>query len=220
MILILLVKFIAFPKRDDSIFQKQTQKENIQVSASGSLGFYYHGKCHMSYPNETLISNEENEWCSNIAETPDKMPWITYSLKNHRMRLTGYSLRNGCCPPMHHYCCCDETGEIIDSDGICCCRLYSFSLQGSNDNKTWKTIHSVEKKTDFYLCKYEIYEFPKTESFQFIRLILNQEFPGCPRCLTINEVDLLGETIPFTNSFEYDEENEESVSIIGKVKRY
>ena len=61
------------------------------------------------------------------------------------MRVKRYSVRNGCC---RYSCCCTEDGKIVDYG--CCCTLYSYSLQASNDNKTWKVLHRVEKDKSFY----------------------------------------------------------------------
>ena len=208
------VKYVAFPDKGDALFHANQGK--VITSASGSLGLLnFDDKCEMTYPNQTLVANEYLDWCSNIASSKENMPWITFSIKNKRMRLTGYSLRNGCC---HYACCCTEDGHVIDY--ACCCRLYSYSLQGSNDNKTWITIHKIEKKQDFYWCKFETFDFPRTQEFQYVRIIQDEEWPGCPKCLQLNQIELYGDTIDgqFYDSFEGDD-NEESVSIIGKVRK-
>ena len=148
----------------------------------------------------------------------DEKPWIQFFLKNKAMRLKGYALRNGCC--YYDYCCCDpETGKYLDY--YCCCQLYSFSLQGSNDNKTWKIIHRVEKDDTIRICQIKTYEFDMTEGFQFIRLVMDEEYPGCPKCMQLNQVELYGETIysSYYSSYEDDLDNEESISIIGKIKK-
>ena len=216
--LLFLVKYVAFPSRKDSLLHSPdgNTNSNVLISSSGSLGFYYGGKCHQSYPNSTIEVNKNTDWCSNIATSKDEKPWIQYSFQNQRMKLSGFSLRNGCC--LHYYCCCVDNGSIIDYD--CCCRLYSFSLLGSNDNKTWKTIHSVKEKKDFYYCKYETYEFNhETEPFQYVRLVQDEPFPSCQHCMVINEIEFYGVTVNSFNSFEDSDETEESISIIGKVRK-
>ena len=217
MLFLFYVKFMAFPEKSNALLTNAAKSNSLIFDASGSLGLYRGGKCQQTYPNETIHENEEMDWCSNIA-TKDNSdhPWISYSIKNKGMRLTGYAVRNGCC---YFDCCCTEDGRIIDE--VCCCRLYSFSLQGSNDNKTWTVIHSVEKDR-FKDCQFKTYEFPQTESFKFIRFIQDEEYPGCPKCLQINQIELYGTT---TDSYIFsdmgeEEENDESVSIIGKVKHY
>ena len=213
----LFMQFIAFPSKNDAIFEKITNKQNIVAEASGSLGFYYSGKCHMSYPNLTFAGSNSDEWCSNIIQTGSNMkPWISYKILNKKMKIHGYSLRNGCC---YHSCCCNNENKIIDY--YCCCDLYSYSLQGSNDNSTWKTIHKIEKKKDFYHCKFETYNFEPTEPFVYLRIINDEPYPGCTFCMMINQIEFYGETIDSYGSDFYlndDPENDETVSIIGKIK--
>ena len=132
------------------------------------------------------------------------------------MKLTSYSIRNGC--RYYDDCCCDpNSGHSIDI--ACCCELYSFSLQGSNDNSTWKTLHKVEKDASFRFCQVRTYDLPQTENFRFIRFKIDEEKPNCPKCLQINQIELYGELLNSYDSFE-SENNEESVSIIGKVKHF
>ena len=215
MILLLLVKFIAFPDRKDSIISKNPKAvEDLTVTASGAIGYYYNRECHITVPNSTLYEDKRYDWCSNIAPDKKHQPWISYSFKHSQMKLTGYSVRNGCC---WYDCCCLETGEVVDY--ICCCRLYSFSLHGSNDNVSWKLIHKVEKELRFYECEYKHYDFPLTESFRYIKFVMDQQRPGCPRCMQINQMELYGITVDTQFSSYEDDDNDESISIIGKVKK-
>ena len=205
--------FISFPSRKDSIIQSALEKKQpIDIESSGSLGLHYGGKCHQTFPNETISSEERVEWCSNIAKGDDKA-WISYHIKDSQVKLTGFSLRNGCC---HYACCCVDDNTDLD---VCCCDLYSFSLQGSNDNLTWKTIYKVDKEKYFYYCLFKTYEFPTTEPFAFLRIIQDEEYPGCPRCMQINQVEFYGEVLTGKSFIESIEDGDESVSIIGKVKR-
>ena len=211
------VAFIAFPQRDDAIFH-HTDKNLINVEASGSIGLYHYsvGKCVQTHPNETIISSEMKEWCSNIASNKSDHPWIQYSVRGKQMKIRGYSVRNGCC---RYPCCCTVDGEIIDTD--CCCKLYSFSLQASNDNIQWTTIHKVEKDDKFYHCLAKEYKFEQeTVPYTYIRLILDEEWPGCIRCLQINQIELYGEAIP-GEYFPINDGNDEDqiVSIIGRLER-
>ena len=218
MIFLIFMEFIAFPNREDAILQKaQDSKQKINVDASGSLGLYYKGKCNKTYPNETLVADEKIEWCSNIAKSKEDKPWISYNLPSKSMSITGYSIRNGCC---WYACCCADDGRIIDYK--CCCRLYSFSLQGSNDNRTWETIHKVEKEDEFWGCKTMTYEFKEaTKSYRIVRLVQDEEYPNCPFCMQINQVELYGTTKSSSDIFDTEDyiENDESVSIIGKIDR-
>ena len=216
MLLLLAIEFIEFPERKDALLS--TMSSDVIFDASGSLGLFLDdGKCTITSPNWTLNHDREHDWCSNIASKTEN-PWISFSLPKKAMKIKGYSLRSGCC---YHFCCCDpETNQYVDAD--CCCDLYSFSLQGSNDNHTWKVIHQIQKDQSFYRCKTQTYEFDLTEAFKYIRFVVDEQFPGCLKCVQINQIELYGEAI---HSLYYDnqydiEENEESVSIIGKVKKY
>ena len=215
LLLMSILKFVSFPDRKDSIFKRISSiEEDMSISSSGSLGLFYSGDCHLTNPNETVIDNGQMEWCSNIAKSEDDKPWISYNVKDRAMKLTGYSIRNGCC---YRSCCCQGDTHFVDSNTGCCCRLYRFSLQGSNDNQTWTTIHQAEKDENIYLCTFKTYKFKKTESFRFVRFVMDKEYPGCPFCMQINQIDFYGE---LSNSpFAEDEENDESVSIIGKINR-
>ena len=210
----IFMEFVAFPEKKDSIFASIKNKKEIKIDASGSIGLYYKGKCHETFPNETINENEEFDWCSNIAPSKDAKPWITYSLENKKIKVKSFSLRNGCC---YHDCCCIENGEIINDD-ICCCNLYSFSLHGSNDNITWKILHSSEKVTDFWRCSFKTFDIKDTsEYFRYIKLVQDDPYPGCAFCMQVNQIELYGDVE--TASFKDEDDNDESVSIIGKIRK-
>ena len=216
MLHLFLINFISFPSRKDSIFSKVDIKD-IKTDVVGSSGLYYSSKCHPTYPNETLTENEKTDWCSSIIpkDSKDIKPWITFSIKNKAFKVNGYSLRNGCC---WYDCCCSLDGAVYD--GICCCRLYSFSLLGSNDNTTWKLIHRVERDKTFWRCKYMTYEFPETETFRYLKLVQNEPFPGCYFCMQLNQIDFYGELI--NSDYLLDDgipDEDETISIIGKIKQ-
>ena len=215
MFLLLVVKYVEFPPRQDALLNPSLENENnLRIEASGSIGLHYDGKCQQTYPNTTIKVNEKMDWCSNIAEN-NAFPYISYSFANKAMKLRGYSVRNGCC--WYACCCLDDHTDIYG----CCCRLYSFSLLGSNDKQNWKTIHKIHREEKFWRCLYKTYEFEMTEPFKYIKFQMDEPFPNCQRCLQINEIQLYGELI---NSFGSDEDlltsgDDESISIIGKIKR-
>jgi hypothetical protein len=215
MISFMFMQYTAFQERSNSIFRKAlSTKGTVYVESSGSIGLFYGGKCHQTYGNETIQDNENLEWCSSIAPTKDSKSWIQYSISNKAIKVAGYSLRNGCCK---YICCCVDDQTDID---YCCCDLYSFSLQGSNDNRTWKVLHRVEKDNKFYHCQYKTYELDKvSDSYRYIRLVQDQEYPGCPKCMQINQIEIYGETVNANNYIsESTEDDDESISIIGKIR--
>ena len=215
----LLVAFVAFPESTDAILAHHNPKE-INIETSGSLGIYHHGKCHKTYGNETLLSDEYKEWCSNIAADKTDMslnPFIQYSIKGKSMKIKKYSVRNGCC---RYECCCVDDSDVIEY--YCCCRIYSYSLQGSNDNKTWTVLHKVEKDNSFYYCSTKTFDLPKeTIAYTFLRFVLDKEWPGCPKCMQINQIELYGETISsgFSSFNDNNNDDDESISIIGRIKK-
>ena len=211
------ISFVALPEKKDAILSSLPSNK-INIESSGSLGvFMGDSKCHQTHPNQTLVGDKYKDWCSNIIKSPSEKPWIQYSLQNKRMKITSYAVRNGCC--YYDYCCClPETGEIIDY--FCCCRLYSFSLLGSNDNVTWTTLHSVEKDQTFRYCQLKTFELQQqSQPYRFLRFVLDEEKPGCQKCMQINQMEFYGEVIPYNDFSSYEDDNEESISIIGKIKR-
>ena len=213
-------QFVAFPQKEDAILKNAIDsKEGIQISASGSLGIYIDRKCRITNPNYTIIEDKKLDWCSNLIKdksTGDK-PWITYSLKNKKMRLTSYSLRTGCC---WYACCCVDDNTFINDGYACCCDLYSFSLYGSNDNHTWVLLHRIEKQPDFDYCETRTYEISKNEFFKYIKLVQDEERPSCPFCMQINQIEFYGQTTTSIDEYIFNEnDDEESISIIGKVRK-
>ena len=209
------MQFIAFPDRRDALLSN-AKATDIEVSASGSIGIYKSGKCVKTNPNETLNSNERLDWCSNLVPANDakEKPWIMYSIKNKAMKLNGYAVRNGCC---WETCCCIDDGKTVE-DVYCCCRLYSFSLLGSNDNRTWKTLHKIEKDPKFKICQFKSYEISTTESFKYIRFVADEPWPNCPFCIQINQIELYGESLNSISAFSSNaDDDDETVSIIGKL---
>ena len=219
MFCLLFVEYVAFPDRDDAILEKAAKAIPVSqiAEANGNGGLFYSGKCHETFPNHTLNAYKKDDWCSSIGEPVDgKRLFIQYRIDGKAMKITGFSIRNGCC----WYACCCFGEQVIDAN--CCCRLYSFSLQGSNDNVTWKVIRKVEKDNSFWECKSKTYTLDKeTESFDFLRIVLDESLPGCPFCMQINQFEVYGETVDSIHSQQQQEqeENDESVSIIGKINR-
>ena len=186
---------------------------NYKVSASGSIGQFVNGKCQITHPEHAFDQEERRtDWCSNINKTATDKPWISVSLDKKSAKLNGYSLRSGCC----YYSCCCEVDDHIKYE--CCCDLYSWSLQGSHDNKTWKIIHKVEKDDKFYGCVSRNYDIQSDEFFEHFRLMQEMSWPGCNYCIGINKIELYGVTNDAYNTQIDADENEESVSIIGKVQ--
>ena len=208
------LQFVAFPDRRDSILTKMGNINDLNIEASGSLGLFINNKCVMTHTNSTVIEDKKLDWCSNVGKNGESKPWITYSVKGKAMKLTGYSVRNGCC---YYACCCLDDGKVYDGADYCC-MLFSFSLQGSNDNKTWTILHKAEKVEKFYPCVYKTFEFDTKTSYKYVRFVQEKEYPGCLYCMQVNQIDFYGELVNSAGYFGDEEENDESVSIIGKIR--
>ena len=218
--MLLFVFYMEFPDRNDAIFANSPSKPSIFVS--GSLGLGRDSVCRETFPNETLNSDEQSDWCSNVVESDTMKPYIAYFYPMKYMKLRGYSIRNGCC---HFYSCCDpSTNQIIDGH-ICCCELINYSLQGSNDNHTWTVIHHAGDGSNSHFlkhCQVKTFEFPETEGFKYVRFVGEKQRHGCLPCMQINRFELYGTTYDDEYSYQNDVESEdidESVSIIGRVRK-
>ena len=62
------------------------------------------------------------------------------------------------------------------------------------------------------------FEFDETESFKYVRVVQDEEYPDCPYCMQINQLELYGKKTDDGFDSEVDE-SDESVSIIGKVNK-
>ena len=72
MLFCMIVSFVAFTERSDSIFKKITDLNSVHISASGSLGFKIRGKCIISSPNATISTDKYSEWCSNLGKSKEE----------------------------------------------------------------------------------------------------------------------------------------------------
>ena len=218
--LVAVVAFVAFPESKEALLANE-KKDLINVEASGSIGLYFDGKCHKTHPNQTLVADEKIEWCSNVASIKNDKnynPWIQYSIKGKQMKVSRYSVRNGCC---YYACCCtEEDGKVVDYE-YCCCYLYSYSLQASNDNRTWTILHKVEKDKRFDFCQTKTFELKEmSQPYTYFRFVLDEEYPNCYKCMQINQIELYGEAIASGYTAYSDiSDDDESISIIGRVKK-
>ena len=95
-------------------------------------------------------------------------------------------------------------------------------MQASNDNKTWTVLHKVEKDENFHFCETKTFELKdKPSPYTYFRFVLDEEYPGCITCMQINQIELYGETVTSSlySSFTDDNDDDESISIIGRVNK-
>ena len=212
MIFILLCENLL--TESNSIFKNAYKNNAIEVFVSGSSSQYINGTKQLTKPEYAFDQMEkEYDWCSNCGRSKEEHPWAVYSIKNKNIKINGYYLKTGCCEA-DQYCCCFD-------DVYCCeCCLYSWSLQISNDNKTWKTVHKVEKDMDMRRCKDKTYKFSETYTTKYVRLIQDESCPGDPPCIALNKIELLGQIENEDGIIFEDQENEEDdVSIIGHISK-
>ena len=204
MLFSLFVREFPFNNKFNGVF-KNTYKENvISVAASGSHECFFAeiGKDILTKPESVIDPEDELEWCSNINSSKTDFPWISTTFKNKKLSLSGYSIKSGCCKYMY--------------DG-CCCFIYSWSILGSNDNKTWTKIHSVEKDQELGICEEKSFQVDKKGSFSMFKLIQDEPEPGCWYCMAISRLELYGTLSEDDNVEEASSEDE--VSIIGRIKK-
>lgn len=215
MIMFILSAF-SFTQPPDGIFKKAYGQKLINIDASGSSKQDINGSLDYTKPEYSIEPwDKRYDWCSNCGRSYDEHPWISYSLKSKKVKFNGYYIRAGCC---YAGCCC------MDDYAYCvhCC-LYSWSLQISNDNKTWETVHKISKDDSMRDCKDSTYTLDKSYTTKYVRLIQDEACPGEPPCLAINRVELLGDIISDNSQSEEEEfvsfHDDDDVSIIGHISR-
>ena len=210
MFCLLILEIVPFAERNDNIL-KQIENQ-YEIFSSGSIGQYYDGKCNPTLPEHSVDSvTRKSDWCSNVNKSSSDHPWLVLHIPHKSIKLSGYALRTGCC---YYDCCCINDNQYV----YCCCALFSWSVQGSHDNKTWTTIHKITKDKDLHYCSNRFFDTNTEESYEYIRLIQDEPWPGCPMCICINKFEIYGSTTE-SHTLYFHEENEDSVSIIGKLRQ-
>ena len=199
----LLIRDFPFNDKFDGIFKNTYKDNSVSVTASGSHECYFSslGKDVLTKPESIIDPDDNLEWCSNINKSKNDRPWISTVFKDKKVAINGYSLKTGCC---------DFYG-----DG-CCCILYSWSIFGSNDNKTWTKLHSVEKDKELGICKEKSFKVDKKGSYSMIKLVQDEPEPGCWYCIALSKLEFYGS---INEDMAEEISSEDEVSIIGRVKR-
>lgn len=210
-----IFSFFTSSEEFTGIFKKHFNENIIVIDASGSSYQDINGSKQRTKPEYAIEPFDKMyDWCSNCGLTYDFHPWITFSLQNKKMRINKYFLRFGCC---YEGCCCAEYGYCVD-----CC-MYSWSLQISDDNKTWKEIHRVEKDYDTRNCNEKTYKLDDEYTGKYLRIIQNEPCPGSPPCIAINKIDFFGDVLNENDMIENDfvsfHDDDDDVSIIGHISK-
>lgn len=201
---ILFIK-TSFPFNTEfnGIFKNTFHSNITSLETSGN---YF---CYDESLKEDVLSKPENcvdpdsklEWCSTYDYSNRLIPFLQMNFKDS-VRISGYSMKLGCC-----------------YTSWCCCRIYSWKLEGSNDNSTWEVIHSEEKQKDFKECNERSFEVKSPKFFRMIKLTQTEAYPSCPSCIGLAKFELYGDLDDSNYQLFIDRpEIEDEVSIIGKVK--
>lgn len=208
----------SYSEMGKGIFSTYFNQKIVDVTASGSSKQRINGTKQMTKPEYAIYPwDKKYDWCSNCGRTYEEHPYIIFSLNSRKIKFNSYLIRAGCC--YESGCCCEEEyyGYCID-----CC-LYSWSLQISEDNETWTTVHQVSKDRDMRRCKEKTYTLEKEYSAKYVRLIQDEACPGYPPCIAINKMELFGNSIQFEENPDADfvsfHDDDEDVSIIGHISR-
>lgn len=209
--------YFVFSKESEinGIFKKHYNDNIIVIDVSGSSKQYINGSTQLTKPEYAIYPYDKKyDWCSNCARSYDVHPWIAFSMKGRKFKINGYFIRCGCC---YEGCCCENDGYAC----IDCC-LFSWSLQISDDNKTWTDVHKVESDYDMRRCNEKSYKLDKEYTSKYVRIIQNQPCPGDPPCIAINRMELIGDAVP--DDGEYDNfvsyhDDDDDISIIGHISK-
>ena len=199
----LFVREFPFNDKFDGVFKNTYNEHEVSVVASGSSECFFHslGKDVLTKPESAIDPEDKLEWCSNINRSKTDHPWISTIFKTKKLTMSGYSIKSGCC-------------EAND----CCCYIYSWSLLGSNDNKTWTKIHSVEKNKELRDYSEKSFIVDKKGSFSMFKIIQDEPEPGCWYCMDISRIEFYG-TISSNDNSDDEFSNEDEISIIGRVSK-
>lgn len=197
------------------IFAKQFNSKTITIDVSGSSKQSINGSLQLTKPEYAIYPfDKQYDWCSNCPKSYDDLPWISFSIENKKIKFKSFFIRGGCC---YTRCCCDG-----DYYGCVRCCLYSWSLQISDDNKTWTEVHRVEKDSSMKRCNEKTYSLDKEYTAKYVRLVQNEPCPGDPLCIALNKFEIYGDTISDDGNYDfisYHDDDEDDISIIGHISR-
>ncbi|EAY21072.1 hypothetical protein TVAG_173300 [Trichomonas vaginalis G3] len=200
----------------NAIFKRVHSQNKIVISASGSSKQYINGSIQLTKPEYAIDPIDKSyDWCSNCGRSSTDFPWIIFSLEKAKIKLEKYYLRAGCC---YDGCCCEDLSYCVR-----CC-LYSWALQISNDNKTWKDVHKVDKDESMEYCAEKTYQLSETYTAKYFSIIQTEACPGEPPCLCLNKVEFFGDIIADDGIGEIDDfvsyhDDDDDVSIIGHISK-
>ena len=190
----LLIKTI--PKNEfieyDGIFHKYYNNTTMIASASSVW---------LNSPSDAINPNSYLEFCTKYL---DREQWFSVVLADKQLLMSSYAIQLGCC-------------NFYDT---CCCNLYSWILEGSNDNRTWYIIDKKERVNDFTKCENKEFKIPSnTQKFSHFRFTQKEPQPGCKSCIGLKRMEFFGKLYDFQALIEDEQYLDTEVSIIGHLKK-
>lgn len=198
----------------NGIFHKYYGDGIVVVEASSSGKQEFNGSRKLTHP-EFIAEPVDNiyDWFSHCARDNFVKPWITFSLKFSKIKFNGFFIRCGCCNP--NICCCED-----DAYGCFDCCLYTFKLQISDDNETWKDIFEVKQDITLQKCMEKTYKLDKYYTAKYVRLYQFEAKPGETPCMALNRIEFFGDA-DGANPREpiSQQDDDEDISIIGHISK-
>ena len=174
-----------------------------ETNRGKSLSVYFPSldKDFLTKPESVIDPQDKLELCSNINKSKNDRQFLATVFEGRKLALSGYSIRSGCC-------------EYLSSRS--CYLIYSWSILGSNDNRTWTKIHSVEKDKEHEDCKEKSFKVGEKGSYSMFKIVQDEPEPRCWYCMNINKLKFYGSMSESDGDVVL---NDDEISIIGRVKR-
>ena len=176
------------------VLAKLYKTGNVNITSSGAVPIWQNEDWRPTSaefaidPSKAGENGYEYDWCTTCNKTVEDKQFVILDFIDKFVRVESYSIRNGCVPES---CYCDENY---------CCGLQSWELQGSVDNATWNTLHTVDNAT-LSLCEEREFEIgSKKGVYRFVKLVQLAATDGCWSCFSINNIELNGVLIDNGNS--------------------
>lgn len=177
--LILFRRHYKLNERYDGILKNEYDNNNIKIESNReSFSFNPKVKKEEIIKHENCLNpSSEHKWCSKHDINKPGKPWIRIIFKNNtRILLKGYSIKFGCC-----------------NKDACCCKIFSWLLEGSNDNFIWTKLHVIEKNDEFIKCGERTFEIFNFEFYKYFRIRDSDFYQKCATCISILKLEFYGD---------------------------
>ena len=168
------------------VLAKLYKTGNINITSSGAVPIWFDEDWHATSaqfavdPSKAGKNGLKYDWCTKCNKTAEDKQFIILDFIDKFVRIESYYIRNGCVP---NSCYCNENQ---------CCGLQSWELQGSVDDVTWNTLHTVNK-ANLSLCEEREFEIgSKKGVYRYVKLVQLAATDGCWSCFSINNIEING----------------------------